>query len=173
MAVEALKIKDKIQKYLVGRIADIGCGDECITENAYGIDGRDFPCVSLLTDSLYGLADKLPPMLSKFETVFSSHVAEHLPDMYKTVNEWGSIVEQGGHLILYLPCGSRYDNFENKEHCHDTRYEQFMLWFKRVFCGEALNFKGEQLLPPVFELIEDGTDYGENRYSFFLVAKKL
>lgn len=171
MAVEALKIKDKIQQYLVGDICDIGCGDECIVEGAFGIDGRDFPCVKYRTDTLYGLPNLI---FRKFDTVFSSHCLEHLPDAYKCVNEWGQLCKQGGYFILYLPDGDFYNNQENVEHFQDCKYEPFLMWFKRAFCGEAKNFKGEQYAPPMFELIESGQDITEpNHYSFFFVAKKL
>lgn len=172
MAVESHKILPVIEKYLTGSVMEIGCGDECVVPHAFGVDGRDFPCVHFLTDSLYDLPKQINKVGS-FDTVFSSHVLEHLPDSYRCVKEWSMFCKKGGYFILYLPCGSKYDNFENREHCHDTRYESFMLWFRRVFCGEALNFRGGQLLPPLFELIDDGTDYGENRYSFYCVAKKL
>ena len=171
MAGESIKIKDKIKQYLVGDIADIGCGDEPITENAFGIDGREFPCVKYLVDGLYGLPDKIG---RRFDVVFSSHCLEHLPDAYRTVDEWGQLVKQGGYFILYLPDGDFYNNKENPEHFQDTKYEPFLMWFKRAFCGEALNYKGEQYAPPVFELIESGQDVLEpDHYSFFFVARKL
>lgn len=171
MAVEALKIKDKIQKYLMGDIVDIGCGDECITPNAKGIDGRDFPCVWYKTDSLYGLNDKFYGL---FDTVFSSHCLEHLPDAYRCILEWGELLKYSGYFVLYLPDGDFYNNSENAEHFHDTKYESFLMWFKRAFCGEAKNFMGEQYAPPMFELIESGQDVKEeNHYSFYIVAKKL
>ena len=171
MAVEALKIKDKIQKYLGATVMDIGCGDECIVDYAYGVDGRDFPCVTWTTDNLY---DKMPKLDSYFDTVFSSHCLEHLPDAYRCIDVWGRFCKRDGYFILYLPDGDYYNNEENVEHFHDTKYAPFMMWFRRAFCGEAKNFKGEQYAPPMFELIESGQDVEkENHYSFFLVAKKL
>lgn len=168
---EEVKIKPTIEKYLVGEILDIGCGDSPITEDAFGIDGRDFPCVKFRTDSLYNLPVQLDG--KQFDVVFSSHVAEHLPDMYRTINEWGMLVKPGGYFILYLPDGRYYNNYENPEHFHDTTYEQFVFWFKQTFCGGAKNFKGEQYAPAKFELIEHGLDVGKDRYSFYIVAKKL
>lgn len=174
MAVEALKIKDKIQQYLVGDICDIGCGDECIVEGAFGIDGRDFPCVKYKTDNLYSLPQQLHERLASFDVLHNSHVIEHLPDTYRCIYEWQQLLKSGGYFIIQLPDGDYYNNQENPEHFCDTKYEPFLMWFKRAFCGEAKNFKGEQYAPPMFELIESGQDVKEpNHYSFFIVAKKL
>lgn len=172
---EEIKIKSIIEKYLVGEVCDIGCGDSPITENAFGIDGRDFPCVKFRTDQLYNLYQQIwHSHPEKFDCVHSSHCAEHLPDMWRTINDWGNMVKQGGYLILQLPDGEYYNNYDNPEHFHDTRYKPFLFWFKQAFCGEGRNFKGEQYAPPVFELIESGQDVEkENHYSFYLVAKKL
>lgn len=169
---EEVKIKPIIEKYLVGEVCDIGCGDSPITENAFGIDGRDFPCVKYRTDFLYNLPHDVCGR--KWDCVFSSHVLEHLPDLYRAIEEWGMMVKKDGHLILYLPDGDYYNNKENPEHFHDTKYEPFLMWFKRAFCGEAKNFKGEQYASPIFELIESGQDVEkEDHYSFYIVAKKI
>ena len=173
MAVESHKIKDKINQYLKGNIIEIGCGDATIIDGVFGIDGRDFPCVGYLTNNLYNLPKQIPDKLNSFDCCFSSHVLEHLPDSYRCIYEWSQFLKINGYFILYLPDGEHYDNYENREHFHDTTHKQFVFWFKRAFCGEALNFKGEQYELPKFELIEDGKDIGDNRYSFYLVAKKI
>jgi len=171
--VEATKIKHKIEKYLVGEVMDIGCGDESIVPNSFGVDGRVFPCVSHATDNLYDLPSQLPNKIGSFDCVFSSHTLEHLPDSYRCINEWSEFVKPGGYFILYLPDGEAYNNYENPEHFHDTRYEPFIFWFKRAFCGEAKNFKGHAYSPAKFNLLESGQDKGPDKYSFYLVAKKL
>jgi predicted SAM-dependent methyltransferase len=170
---ETDKIKDKIAKYLGDSPMDIGCGNTKVAENAFAIDGREFPHVDFVVDGLYGLPDKLPTHIKTHSSLFVSHVLEHLPDMYRAIDEWGEFIKKDAYLIIQLPEGSIYANVENKEHFHDTMYEQFLFWFRRTWCGEALNYKGEQYAPAVYELIEHGLDIGEDRYSFFLVAKKL
>lgn len=171
---EEIKIKPVIEKYLLGFICDIGSGDSKITPEAFGIDGRDLPGVDFVTNGLYDLPEKTILCHYKFDVVFSSHCLEHLPDSYRAVKEWSQLCKQGGYFILYLPDGDFYDNKENPEHFHDTKYESFLMWFKRAFCGEAKNFMGEQYAPPMFELIESGQDVTEpNHYSFYIVAKKL
>ena len=171
--MEIQKIVNKINPYLVGQVADIGCGDSVVIEGAFGIDGRDFPCVKFLTYNLYDLPTQMPDKIGYFDTVVSSHVLEHLPDSYRAIIEWRELLKIGGTFILYLPDGEHYNNYENQEHFHDFTYKQFMFWFKRTFCGEANNFKGDKYAQPYFEIIDSGTDYGENKYSFYLIAKRL
>lgn len=171
---ESHKILDKIRQYLNGAVIEIGCGDATIIDGVYGVDGREFPCVNFLTDSLYNLPKQMPEKAGTFDTVFSSHVLEHLPDSYRCVIEWSEFCKSGGYFILYLPQADAYNNFENQEHFHNTDYKSFMLWITRAFCGEAKNFKGEQYAPPIFEVVESGLDVDlPNHYSFYLVLRKL
>lgn len=169
---ESLKILNKVAPFLGNFVMDLGCGDTKIVESAYGIDGRDLPCINYQSDSLYGLPHKLIELTGKFDSVFSSHVLEHLPDAYTAVLEWSTFLKKGGFFILYLPDGRYYNNKENLEHFHDFTHDGFMFWFRRAFCGEALNYKGEQYNAPLFRVVEDGLDVGENRYSFYLIAEK-
>lgn len=171
--VESHKIVARLQNYLQGLVMDIGCGEEAVVPGAFGVDGRPFPCVFHATNNLYDLPSQLPHLLGTFDCVFSSHTLEHLPDSYKCVSEWSEFLKPGGYLILYLPEGSAYDNYSNPEHFHDTTHKQFEFWFRRAFCGEALTFTGAAYSPPKFILVESGLDLGENRYSFYLVAKKI
>jgi SAM-dependent methyltransferase len=171
--VESHKIVDKIEEFLQGSVMDIGCGDDTVIPGAFGVDGRVFPCVAHVTDSLYDLPNQIPNKIGQFDCVFSSHTLEHLPDAYRCVSEWSEFVKPGGYFILYLPDGTAYDNYSNPEHFHDTTYSQFTFWFRRSFCGEALTFTGLPYALPKFELIKSGLDIGDSRYSFYIVAKKL
>lgn len=171
---ETAKIFPRIEKYLGEKPIDIACGDAKITPNAFGIDGRKFDCVNYLTDGLYDLPQRLPELIGGFTSLYSGHTLEHLHDHYRAIVEWSSFVMPGGYIILYLPEGARYNNFENPEHLHDTRYTSFLMWFERVFCGKGKNFKGESYLMPLFDIIESGEDpLEEDMYSFYIVAKKI
>lgn len=170
---EEVKIKPIIEKYLVQPIADIASGDSPITEDAFAVDGRDLPCVSFRTDSLYNLPKQIPDKVGYFGSIFTSHTLEHCPDIFRLIIEWQQLLKVGGYFIICLPDGDFYDNEENREHFHDTKYKPFVMWVRRAFCGEGYNFKGEQYAPPMFELIEHGQDIGENRYSFYVVLKKM
>lgn len=170
---EIHKILPIIEKYLDGKVMDIGCGDQTVIDGAFGVDGREFPCVSFRTNTLYGLPGKLIDKIEYFDTLVSSHTLEHLPDIYCAIKEWSAFIKNGGYLILYLPDGDYYNNKENLEHFHDTKYDSFLFFFKRAFCGEAKTFTGEFYSKPIYELVDSGKDIGEDRYSFYVIAKKI
>jgi len=175
---ETEKFRDmpEVMKYITGRILDIGCGGNKITHDSVGVDGRLLDGVDVICDRaddydlLIYFRDKQLPNV--FDTVFSSHFLEHCPNQHQTIMVWSDLLKRGGHLVLYLPDGRHYDNKENEEHMVDMNHDQFIFWFKRVFCGEGKNFKGEHL-PKMFELVDHGLDVGEDRYSFYVIAKKV
>jgi hypothetical protein len=168
---EAAKVRDmpNVMQYVVGRILDIGCGPDKITPEAFGVDGRKLDGVDHVTDNPYLLAN---PVGRHWDTVFSSHFLEHLQDQFGAILEWRLCLEVGGHIVLYLPDGRHYDNKENPEHMIDMKYDDFMFWFKRSFCGEGKDFRGENL-PKLFELVDSGMDVGQDRYSFYVVARRV
>jgi len=173
---EAAKVRDMphVMKYVVGKIADLGCGPDKITPDSIGFDGRDLEGVTVKmelnsSDSFFIFAQEHE---EAFDTVFSSHFLEHLPNQFGSIVDWSSLLKSGGHMVLYLPDGRHYNNKENPEHMIDMNYDDFMFWFKRSFCGEGKDFKGNHL-PKLFELVESGMDVGEDRYSFFVVSRKV
>jgi len=173
---EAEKVRElpEVMKYITGSIIDIGCGDCKIVPEAFGVDGRDLPGVDLVVKTLgstmIGFDLEKAGKLESFDTVFSSHVLEHLVNPFMAIRTWTWLLKPGGNLVLYLPDGDHYDNKGNPEHMQDMKYESFLFWFKRVFCGEGKNFRGEHLLP-FFELVSHGLDVGPDRYSFWIVAR--
>lgn len=158
-----------VMKYITDDTLDIGCGGSKILPSAYGIDGRQMDGVNFMVDSLYGLPDKIH---RRFTTVYSSHCLEHLMDDYLALSEWASMIKDGGYLVLYLPDGKVYDHNDNLEHCRNYTYDSFMFFFKRCFCGGGKNFRGENF-KAIFEVVESGIDFDDDKYSFYLVAKKL
>lgn len=165
---EAAKFRElDAMKYVVGDVLDIGCGDDKIIPSAVGFDGRSLPGVDLVQDDPYDLVS-----VDWMDTVFSSHFLEHLADQYAAIMEWSQCIRVGGHLVLYLPDGDHYNNKENPEHMVDMKYEPFLFWFKRAFCGEGKNYKGEHL-PKLFELVDSGMDVRENCYSFWIAARRV
>jgi predicted SAM-dependent methyltransferase len=166
---ETEKIYPQIAKYLSGKILDIGCGNHKVTPDAIGIDGRPHEDVGILTDSL---TEFPPEMQGMADVVYSSHVLEHMPDDYDTLLAWTGLLKTGGYLILYLPDGRHYNNHTNLEHMRDYTHEQFVMFFRRALCGEGKNFRGENLYK-FYELTEHGMDVGDDKYSFYLVAKRV
>lgn len=172
---EAAKVRDmpNVMQYVQGKIIDIGCGPDKITEDSYGIDGRDLPGVNYITDDVLTLSKQMEGcQFMPFDTVFSSHFLEHIAADYAALKDWSRLLKTGGHIVLYLPCGTKYNNHENLEHMRDITYEQFMFWFRRAFCGEGKDFRGNHI-PKIFDLIEHGTDYGDDRYSFYVIGRRV
>jgi hypothetical protein len=104
--------------------------------------------------------------------VFSSHFLEHIPNQHRAITAWTSLLNSGGHLVLYLPDGNYYDNRNNPEHMIDMKHDDFVFWFKRCFCGEGKDFKGNYL-PKIYDLIDSSLDVGKDRYSFYVIARKV
>lgn len=169
---EASKVRDMphVMKFITGKILDLGCGPDKITPLALGLDGRPLPGVDfVISDPITCIANDVG---DDYDTVFSSHFLEHLRDQFGALAEWRICLKTGGHLVLYLPDGRHYNNQENPEHMIDMRYDDFMFWFKRSFCGEGKDFKGEHF-PKLFELVDSGMDVGPDRYSFYVIARKV
>jgi len=173
---EAAKVRDmpEVMKYIAGDIADIGCGPDKIKPEAIGFDGRNLPGVDIVVEDLEMLIDSLDytEKYKSYDTVFSSHFLEHCANQYAVINDWHTMLNIHGHLVLYLPDGRYYNNRTNLEHLIDMNYEQFMFWFGRSFCGEGKNYLGESLYP-FFELVDHGMDIGDDRYSFYVIARKV
>jgi predicted SAM-dependent methyltransferase len=169
---ETAKIRDKVLQYLGDCVIDIGYGGDPVTPNAFTVDGRPLPGLSHRTDNLYTLHEELYGQIPLADTVFSSHTLEHLSDHFGAIFSWSQLIKSGGYLVLYLPDGRYYNNRENPEHMVDTKYEDFMFWFERTWCGAGKDFRGNNF-EATFRLIESGMDVGEDRYSFYLVAQKI
>lgn len=76
--------------------------------SGYGIDigyGGDLVCPSFIGwDIEHGDAHYLTGQHdAKFETVYSSHLLEHLERPEIAIRNWWRILKPGGHLILYVP----------------------------------------------------------------------
>lgn len=172
---ETAKVRElsQVMQHIKGEILDYGCGGDKITIDTTGVDGRSLPGVNIVIPDLeQPSAAFVEHCLERFDTVYSSHFLEHVLDPYLMVSSWYQFLKPMGKLVLYLPDGRYYSNQNNPEHMQDINYDNFMFWFKRCFCGEGRNYKGE-FLPKYFELIEHGMDIGPDKYSFYIVAKAV
>lgn len=165
---ETAKVQDRPEwmKYITGRVVDIGAGDAKIVPDAYCLDGRDRNGNTVRHDLYLNAEDGM------FDTIFSSHFLEHVPTPYEYLYNWYNHLNKGGYLFLYMPQKGAYNSHENPEHCLDWSYDDFMFFFKRNFCGEGKDYKGNNY-PKMFEIVDSGLDVGEDRYSFYLIAKSV
>lgn len=167
---EVAKIRDKALPYLGERVVDVGAADCKVVPHAIAVDGRRMEGVDICTDDPYHLSEILP--IGTFDSCFSSHCLEHLLYDTEALMDWSKLLKSGGHLILYLPQADAYDSYENKEHMRNYNHDDFLFFFKRCFCGEGQDFRGNNFRK-IFELVESGLDIGEDRYSFYVIAKKV
>lgn len=160
---ETEKIRPKVLKYLEGdSVLDYGCGGSKVVPHALGIDMRPMPDVDLVTqsiDEVYDLSSRLQNYVGNTDAVFSSHFLEHVADDVRLIKSWAAMLKPGGFLVLYLPDDKKYDNSKNPEHLQIYTHDTFVSDFLPKF--------------PELETIEHGTDYGEDRYSFYTVSRKI
>lgn len=172
---EAAKVQEMphLMKYIKGKVLDYGCGGGKITPEAFGVDGRAMVGVDQVINDLEDPPmDIVTHLMESFDTVFSSHFLEHTQRPYDMVAVWYQFLIPMGKLVLYLPDGRHYSNANNPEHMWDINYDEFLFWFRRNFCGEGRDYKGE-LRTKYFELIDHGMDVGVDRYSFYIVARAV
>lgn len=150
---ETQKIRPKVLHYVNGKVADIGCGGDKIVPSAIGIDVRQLPTVDLLVDKIDKLSDKLP---HDFDVIFSSHCLEHIDKDIETLRDWVTLLKSGGLVILYLPDVNYYTQ-HNPDHVHNYTFASF-------------NYKIAELTN--LTVVESGMDIGDDKYSFYFVAKK-
>lgn len=165
---ETAKVKDRPEwmKYITGRVADIGAGSDSITPDAYCIDGRELDGNEVRHDLFLIGQDGF------FDTIFSSHFLEHTAKPYEYIFNWYLHLFTDGHLVLYMPQKDAYKSEDNPEHMFNWSYDDFMFFFRRNFCGEGKDYKGNHF-PKYFEVVESGLDIGEDRYSFFVIARRV
>jgi len=160
---ETEKIRPKISYYLqkANKILDIGCGNDKITKDAIGIDGRNLPTVDHVLENNDDILDLNKFFLKNyFNLIYSSHCLEHLQDDMKALKNWASLIKEGGHLILYLPDDRYYNNDSNPEHLQRYTFESFMEKFAKANI-ESLKFK------------EGFMDIGHDLYSFCIIFEKV
>jgi len=131
---EASKIREDILHYLTAKtVLDLGCGNEKVVSWATGVDsGRGWGPGAIQPDIVAEI-DPAHPDASRhtalgerfFDVVFSSHALEHMTaPIRRVIAYWLSLVEVGGHLILYVPDERYYlydpsaPLFRNPDHHH-------------------------------------------------------
>jgi len=87
------------QRYLSGRVIDIGCGLDLVCP---GAEPFDLP---------HGDAQQIASLREKnaYDTVHSSHCLEHMHDPVSALEQWWALVKPGGHLIIVVPDEDLYE----------------------------------------------------------------
>lgn len=155
---ETQKIRPIVQKYLSGKIIDLGCGNDLISPSAIGVDARKLPNVSIVTNKIDSFARSNPSMAGHFDVVFSSHCLEHIKEDDSALFDWSRLLKEGGHMILYLPDDRHYDNAKNPEHLHRYTLESFL---------QKLSYFS------FLSVVESGMHIDHDCYSFWVVCKRV
>lgn len=112
-----------INKYLQGRIIDIGGGNDPVT----------------MTTKVFDLADGNAQYISKYETiesydcVYSSHCLEHMTDIPNALSQWWNLVKKGGYMVITVPHEDLYEqkiwpSIFNNDHKATFRLNQKESW---------------------------------------------
>jgi SAM-dependent methyltransferase len=95
---------------------DIGCGIDPINNTFYRWD-------SIYGDGDATFMDGIPDEM--FQTVYSSHLLEHIQDPVEAVRNWWRILKPSGHLIVVVPHRDLYE--QQKE--LPSRWNSDHKWF--------------------------------------------
>ena len=87
------------QRYLQGRVIDIGCGPDLVVSHAEPFDIED------------GNAEQIGSLRpqNSYDAVHSSHCLEHMSDAPAALAQWWSLVKPGGFLIVVVPEEDLYE----------------------------------------------------------------
>ena len=158
---ETSKIREVALKYCQGCGVDVGCGDDKIRPEAFGIDSG--------LDAIYGRSVEFRNLSivnvkqevhdlgfiqeGSLDYVYTSHFLEHLHEPKEMIEDMCRVLKVGGHIVVYLPDRLLYTD-DNPEHYH--------MWTAQEFV--------DQMVPSGMEVAER-IDKHED-YSFFVVMVK-
>ena len=108
------------EKYIKGKGADMGCGDDPVLPD------------SIRYDIQYGKDAQNPIDIEKesLDYVFSSHCLEHLPEPILAFQRWWDLVRPGGHMVISVPDWFLYEQQKfpsDFNHDHKWSFSMFPL----------------------------------------------
>ena len=95
----ALRGREFIEKYLSGKVIDIGAGKDLVCDHAERFD-RDDGDANLISRFRPG---------NHYDAVHSSHCLEHMHDPEAALREWWSLLKPGGYLVIVVPDEDLYE----------------------------------------------------------------
>lgn len=90
---------DFFEKYLSGKIIDIGGGDNLVLSSAERFDLEDGDANDI---TKYRTANS-------YDTVYSSHCLEHMRNPVHAICEWWKLVKPSGYMVLVVPDEDLYE----------------------------------------------------------------
>jgi ADP-heptose:LPS heptosyltransferase/predicted SAM-dependent methyltransferase len=163
---ESDKIRFEVLPYLFRGGLDVGCGPKKVWPHLLGVDsGKDTQLfgIAMKPDIVIGSAERMALFADgAMDSVFSSHLLEHIVDWQAALTEWWRVLKVGGHLCLYLPHADLYPNIgqpgSNPDHKHDFRPDDLLDYVRLAFTD--------------WTLLENQTRDQADEYSFLLVLRK-
>jgi len=146
-----------------GRFLDVGCGAgyamkrakaefNCVTSGidpepgAHGVGrGQQGSMDSL--DIVKGFSENLPYAAKSFDTIYSSHVLEHVNDVSKTLQEMSRVLKDDGVLIIGMPTATMAFLNGFTRYLLTTHHRIINFFFSRLITTGKGTFK-EIFLPP-------------------------
>jgi len=119
------KYRDKqyFDRYLSGKLIDIGCGKEpvCPSAERFDVEHGDANNITLYRP------------LDAYDTVISSHCLEHMVDVKHALHGWWKLVREGGYLIVVVPDEDMYEqgfwpSIFNTDHKATFRFDGDTSW---------------------------------------------
>lgn len=106
-----IRSKDFFERYLSGKVLDIGAGDDLVCPSAERFDVEDGDANNI---TLYKSNES-------YDAIHSSHCLEHMIDPRNALSEWWKLLKPGGYLILVVPDEDLYEqgiwpSFFNSDH---------------------------------------------------------
>jgi predicted SAM-dependent methyltransferase len=163
---ESDKVKFDVLPYLSRGGLDIGRGPKKVWPHMVGIDsGKDTELfgVSMKPDIMVPSAERLALFADESsDSVYSSHLLEHIENYRSALAEWWRLVKVGGYLILYLPHADFYPRIgqpgSNPDHKHDFMPQDIIDAMREI--------------APDWALLENESRNSGNEYSFLQVYRK-
>ena len=150
----AIRGADFAEKFLHGKVIDIGCGADKVCPWAEPFDQE------------HGDANVITRYRQKntYDAVHSSHCLEHMFDPVKALHEWWQLVKPGGHIITIVPHEDLYEqgiwpSLFNGDHKTTFRLSDKSSWSKVSYHAEAIHkeLPGAEIISA--EIHDHGYDY--------------
>lgn len=156
------------ERYLRGRVIDIGCGPDLVVPHAEPFDLQ------------HGDAQEIGSLREQgaYDAVCSSHCLEHMRDVRRALEQWWSLVREGGYLVLVVPDEDLYEqggwpSLFNRDHKATFRIAKPSSWSPVSFDIEELvrGLAGAEVLS--CKLQDEGYDHALRRQSISKTGRIL
>jgi SAM-dependent methyltransferase len=152
----AVRGKSFEDRYLQGRVIDIGCGPDLIVPHAEPFDLE------------HGNAQEIGRLRPQgvYDAVYSSHCLEHMRDVPRALAQWWTLVRKGGYLVLVVPDEDLYEqgvwpSLFNTDHKATFRLGRHGSWSPVSYNIEDLVRSLEAADVISCELQDQGYDYSQ------------